>query len=108
MARYSWPGNVRELENILERASAFCDGPILEESHLPLELAKPDTFAPTEAETPASSAIPTIAGMTLEEIEKLAIQQTLELCKGNKAAAARQLGITEKSIYNKMARLGLR
>ncbi len=108
MARYSWPGNVRELENILERASAFCDGPILEESHLPLELAKRDPLVPAEAVTPAQSAIPTIAGMTLEEMEKLAIQQTLELCKGNKAAAARQLGITEKSIYNKMARLGLR
>ena len=45
--------------------------------------------------------------MLLEDLEKIAIQETLALYKGNKAASARSLGITEKSIYNKMSRLGL-
>ena len=45
--------------------------------------------------------------MTLEDIEREAIRETLTNCGGNKAAAARQLGISEKSIYNKMKRLGL-
>ena len=46
--------------------------------------------------------------LPLAVVERLAIQQTLEACGGNKALAARTLGITEKSIYNKMTRLGLR
>jgi DNA-binding NtrC family response regulator len=45
--------------------------------------------------------------MTLDEIEKLAIKQTLAHVGGNKARAARELGISEKSIYNKMRRLGM-
>ena len=48
-----------------------------------------------------------LGGMLLEDLEKIAIQETLALYKGNKAASARSLGITEKSIYNKMSRLGL-
>jgi len=106
MQRYMWPGNIRELENVLERASAFCDGRVLGEKHLPPEFARP--AAPARPEAPGTSVTPAIAGMTLDDVERLAIQQTLQLCKGNKAAAARHLGITEKSIYNKMARLGLR
>lgn len=44
----------------------------------------------------------------MEAVEKLAVQQTLDLCRGNKAAAARILDVTEKTIYNKLARLGLK
>lgn len=55
---------------------------------------KPNANAPLE-----------LAGMTLDEIERLAIIQTLVACNGNKAKSARQLGISEKSIYNKMRRL---
>ena len=49
-----------------------------------------------------------LAGMTLKQVEALAIEQTLKACKGNKAKSARMLGISEKSIYNKMKRLGIR
>lgn len=48
-----------------------------------------------------------LAGMTLEQIEREAIRQTLIRCEGNKAKSARMLGISEKSIYNKMKRLKL-
>jgi DNA-binding NtrC family response regulator len=48
-----------------------------------------------------------LAGKTWEDIERQAIQDTLRACRGNKAKSARMLGISEKSIYNKMRRLGL-
>ncbi len=60
------------------------------------------------ASKPKSVTEPDVSGMTLDSLEKLAIQQTLKSCNGNKASAARYLGISEKSIYNKMARLQLR
>lgn len=44
----------------------------------------------------------------MEAVERLAVQQTLQLCQGNKAAAARILDVTEKTIYNKLVRLGLK
>lgn len=48
-----------------------------------------------------------LAGMTLDDVEKKAIVETLTFVGGNKAKAARVLGISEKSIYNKMKRLGV-
>lgn len=101
MERYSWPGNVRELENVLERAWAFASGPVLSPADLSLEGgASP---SPTAAEGSGAS----LAGKTLEEIERQAITETLLACGGNKRAAARALGVDEKTIYNKLKRLGL-
>lgn len=96
MQRFSWPGNVRQLENVLERAAAFCDGGIIDLGDLPRELL--------EAQTNGSVELNNIAGIPLAEIEKQALMQTLALCQGNKAETARRLGITEKSVYNKMKR----
>ncbi len=95
--RYAWPGNVRELENVLERVTAFADGDSIQVDDLPPELhdARP------------AGQVASIGGMKLMDIERIAIIQTLELCRGNKSKAARTLGISEKSIYNKMKRLGI-
>jgi len=101
---YTWPGNIRELENVLERASAYCDGGLIALKDLPAELLRP-TSAPAAFET--RPVWPQIGGTPLEELERQAILQTLQLCRGNKAATARMLGVTEKTIYNKMARLGI-
>lgn len=95
---YSWPGNVRELENVLERASAFCNDNTIGIDDLNL--------GSLESDKPASSTA-SLAGRTLADIEKQAILDTLEACQGNKKAAAKLLGIDEKSIYNKMKRLGI-
>ncbi len=108
VAHYRWPGNVRELENTLERASAFCTDNLIRPEDLPPELLRPPAAAKSPARKPKSVTEPDVNGMTLDELEKLAIQQTLKSCNGNKASAARHLGITEKSIYNKMTRLQLR
>ena len=107
LVTHDWPGNIRELENVLERASAFGDGrqiltkDLQFEQTLALPLAK-EELAPVT--TPDSSAYQ-LAGMTLAEIERQAILETLHYCGGNKAKSARTLGISEKSIYNKIRRL---
>lgn len=95
---YHWPGNVRELENVLERATAFCKDNTITAEDLSLGDSRPMEEAGVEA---------SLAGRTLQDLEGQAIIDTLRQCKGNKAAAARMLGISEKSIYNKIDRLGL-
>jgi DNA-binding NtrC family response regulator len=97
LQQYHWPGNVRELENVLENASAFCEDHQIRLTDLNL------------SDSPGAHHVPTLtlAGKTLAEIERLAILETLSHCEGNKAQAARVLGISEKSIYNKMRRHGL-
>ena len=98
LSRYDWPGNVRELENVLERATIFCSGPVISAGDLPPELQKPAVEQPL---------VQSLADLTLDTIEKMAIEQTLASCNGNKALAAIRLGISEKSIYNKVKRFGL-
>ena len=106
---HSWPGNIRELENVLERAVAFAEGSVLTREDVRLSnysvAALPirnDVSAPAD-----NSSDNSLAGMTLDDVEKMAVEQTLRSVGGNKARAARELGISEKSIYNKMKRLGL-
>jgi DNA-binding NtrC family response regulator len=101
---YHWPGNIRELENVLERAIAFTDG----ETIMPADLLF-DGLPPAEPSTqnPNSGLADSLAGKTLEEIEIQAILETLAANDGNKAKSARMLGISEKSIYNKMKRLNI-
>ena len=95
LKQYPWPGNVRELENVLENASAFCEDHRILVSDL--------NFTDSPHSTPA----PSLAGKALAAIEKQAILETLQHRDGNKAQAARDLGISEKSIYNKLRRHGL-
>ncbi len=90
---YDWPGNIRELENCLERAIVLCGDSTIRDEFI--------TLGRTTRPTHLSS----LAGISLDEIERQAICQTLQLCSGNKKEAARRLGISEKSIYNKMSRL---
>lgn len=105
---YSWPGNVRELENVMERSSAFCKNYIIEPLDLPKEILaveKQSEDKPKEKVlTSWASTDINLAGKSLAAIEKTAILQTLKKYDGNKANAARILGISEKSIYNKLAR----
>ncbi|PQJ29385.1 sigma-54-dependent transcriptional regulator [Rubritalea profundi] len=98
LLQYDWPGNVRQLENLIERASAFC-----EDNQIDADDLVGNIDSPSNSDTTTNS----LAGKTLAEIEKIAIGQTLDLCNGNKAESARTLGISEKSIYNKMNRLNL-
>ncbi len=100
---HRWNGNVRELENVLERASAFCENNTITLD----DLAFPGSVTPIGARHETASTTLNLAGSTLENLEKQAILDTLQATGGNKAEAARRLGISEKSIYNKLKRFGL-
>ena len=106
---HSWPGNIRELENVLERAVAFAEGSFLTRDDIRLSDYSAAAL-PVRSDIPApadNSSENSLAGMTLDNVEKMALEQTLKAVGGNKAKAARELGISEKSIYNKLKRLGL-
>jgi DNA-binding NtrC family response regulator len=100
LREYEWPGNVRQLENILERSAAFCDEGRIETKDLPREVKN-------EVSASSEFNISGLGGIPLSQLEKEALAQTLRLCNGNKAESARRLGITEKSVYNKLKRHGL-
>jgi len=112
LTAHSWPGNVRELENVLERATAFAAGDELKPGDLPnltprsTVSRRPSAALPPPVAAPVTSVtdLP-LAGFSLDELEREALLQTLRKCGGNKALAARQLGVTERSIYNKLARI---
>ena len=98
LERHPWPGNVRELEHVIERAVILCVGSDIRLEDLPDTVRHPMT-------TPRTSSMP--IGQSLEEIERLAIVQTLERTRGNKRAAAAMLGIHRPTLYNKLRKYGL-
>src|SRR6266702_1964689 len=99
---YSWQGNVRELRNTLERAVIVCDGPVVETKHLPPNFGQ--TAIRTSAEDP--DAVRLGVGTTVEEAEKLLILKTLEAINNNKTRAAEILGISLKTLHNKLKEYG--
>ncbi len=99
---YSWPGNVRELRNTLERAVIVCDGSVVETKHLPPGFGQ--TTLRTSADDP--DALRLGVGTTVEEAEKLLILKTLEATSNNKTRAAEILGISLKTLHNKLKEYG--
>ena len=92
---YAWPGNVRELRNTLESMMVLAEGEMLTERDLP------DRVAASAAATTASpKEIPT--GLTMEELEKLAITKALDQCGGNRTHAANRLGISVRTLQRKL------
>ena len=94
LMKYHWPGNVRELENLVERAVVTSKALVLSEDDFPADLA----LGPIADELP-SLRVP----MKLEEGSKYLILKTLEKFNGNKTKAAEALGITTRTIRNKLA-----
>lgn len=97
---YSFPGNVRELENILERAMALAGGDVIEADDLQLSLA--DTLA-GDAPGRGSESLDDY----LNRLERQAILEALQQTEGNRTAAARQLGVTFRSLRYRLERLGI-
>jgi DNA-binding NtrC family response regulator len=110
----NWPGNVRELRNVIERACILTDSRILTEREvqtaMATRLASSDPDSARVARPPAPSA-DTQAGdaesMLLSTAERDQIRRVLRSVKGNKAAAARQLGMSRRSLYRWLERLGI-
>ena len=101
LLQHDWPGNVRELANVLERALLMSDGDMLESSDL-------DKVMP-----PVKAMSASLAGSQLSiaeivaQAERQAILAALRICLGNKAQAARLLGISRAALYEKIAALGV-
>jgi DNA-binding NtrC family response regulator len=99
--RYDWPGNVREMENVLERACAAGNGSTIHSGDLAIgQLRAVDRGSESAPERG-------FAGTTLAEIERRAIIDTLKACGGNRSKTARSLGVSEKTIYNKLKKYNL-
>ena len=88
LLKYSWPGNIRELQHTIEKAVILSETSIL----------KPEDLNLRQSSYPGSNN----TYNTLEEMEKLMIQQALENNSGNFTAAAEQLGITRQTLYNRI------
>lgn len=94
LKKYRWPGNVRELENIIERATLICQENILLPSHL--------FFDEEEIQIEKTRPLAKFRG-TIYDMEKELITQTLEEVNGNKTKAADNLGISIRTLRNKLA-----
>ncbi|MDP6468050.1 MAG: sigma-54 dependent transcriptional regulator [Pirellulaceae bacterium] len=87
---HSWPGNVRELANVIEHATIVCDHPPIEPEHLPQRFGS------------RSVKLGPIGPVTLRDLEMHAIHESLQRHNGNKPAAAEELGVSLKTLYNKV------
>jgi DNA-binding NtrC family response regulator len=99
---YNWPGNVREMRNTMERAVIVCDGPLIEPRHLP------PNFGNTGVKMMANDGegIRLEVGTTVSDAEKMLILKTLAASNNNKTRAAEILGISLKTLHNKLKEYG--
>lgn len=121
LTAYSWPGNVRQLLNVVQNmvvmaigdsaSNPSSDGPIrLDARHIPDDIRTddPESDLPDSAHADTTGAAGTLAGTSLELLEKKAIRETLKLTGGNREHAAKLLGIGERTLYRKLKEYGLR
>jgi two-component system NtrC family response regulator len=108
LAAHHWPGNIRELANAVEHALVLCDELPLTPAHLPARFGGSRVVAaavaPPIAELP-KAATPAARPESLRELEMRAILEGLERNRGNKARTAEELGISLKTLYNKLHQL---
>jgi DNA-binding NtrC family response regulator len=93
---HPWPGNVRQLRNVIERASVLCREPLISIGDLPAEFKSDGQKA--------AGLFQIRLGTSLDDVERELISRTLEFAGGNKTRAAEILGITAKTLYNRLER----
>jgi Response regulator containing CheY-like receiver, AAA-type ATPase, and DNA-binding domains len=99
---YNWPGNVRELRNALERAVILAGQGSIERTHLSSTFTSPST----ESSAVEADCVQFRVGTTVEEAERGLIMRTLEHTRNNKTKAAEILGISLKTLHNKLKEYG--
>src|SRR5690606_7842469 len=96
LKEHDWPGNIRELANVIEHATILCDQPPILPEHLPRRFHRRAPSATADASLPV---------MPLRELELLAIREALVRNGGNKPKAAQELGVSLKTLYNKLGQI---
>jgi transcriptional regulator with GAF, ATPase, and Fis domain len=108
---YSWPGNVRELQNAIERAAILANGPQITESALQLPTPKPSAEqlpgGMLEQEFLWEGPLEEVSQRAVQHVERFKIQDALRDSKWNKTRAAEKLGVSYKTLLNKIRILGL-
>ena len=101
---YHWPGNVRELENVIMRAVALCEAPMIYEDYLAL-----DEFENTEdvEETVSELSDEKTLKEKMDQIEKQLILKAIDKCGGNNLEAIKMLGMSKTAFYEKLKKYGL-
>ncbi|MGH7244337.1 MAG: sigma-54-dependent transcriptional regulator [Phycisphaerales bacterium] len=115
LTSYDWPGNVRQLLNVIQNMVVTALGEdvppggefVLDVGHIPDEVRVGDS-ADSDSGSDSASVGASLAGTSLEAIEKRAIRETLRLTQGNREHAAKLLGIGERTLYRKLKEYGLR
>lgn len=129
MCNYQWPGNVRELKNVLAQACVVCEAGTIEFVHLPQRLrrevdaaailprrdyprpngqhgqdAAPRRELTPVFHSPTQDGVFIPVGARLDEVQKAYVLKTLSYCSNNKTQAAKMLGVSRKTLYDKLAR----
>lgn len=111
--QYSWPGNVRELENAIERAVVMAEEDHITLSDLPADITRfktrerPAASATRSANTAAAAAARTTGQAAIQDAERAMLIRALENCDGNKARAARELGLPRSTYFSKLKKFGI-
>jgi two-component system response regulator AtoC len=106
LERHAWPGNVRELRNVIERAAALAIGDVILPADLPHSVARPSDAAPATPRLAdaSSDSVPHAAPADPEKAaERQRITAALEQCAGNQTRAAKLLGISLRTLVNRLA-----
>lgn len=96
LAKHSWPGNLRELKNVVQRSYIMADQ-VITSGELPAQIV-----GSYESSHPRGSNLTVKVGMSISEVEEHLIVATLNQCKGNRERAARLLGVSVKTLYNRL------
>jgi len=99
LTAFGWPGNVRQLKSTIDLMTVLASGKQITATDVPSDIRG---AAPVDAGGSAS-----LAGVPMDQIERQAIKQTLELCQGNREQAAKMLGVGERTLYRKIKEYGL-
>jgi DNA-binding NtrC family response regulator len=108
MAAHEWSGNVRELRNVIRRARALSDGPVIGLTAIQSVLGGVSARAERAADEPPEKEFVAVRiGDSMADIERRVLQRTLRFAQGNKRKAAEMLKLSLKTIYNKVKEYGL-